>query len=79
MNAKCIKTVVESNAIAGEAIVTDSSAKREVTISSKLLQRDSAESSIDKNSPSFENDDEVEESDNKSMTGYGFNKVAKIQ
>ena len=78
MNKKCIETVAESNLIEDEGIVTDSSAKNEATISSNLLHSDSAESSINKNPPSFENDDQVVESDNKSMTGYGFRKVSKI-
>ena len=79
MKMKCIETVVESDSIEDGAIMTDSSAKKEVTVSSKLLQKDSAESSIEKSSLSFENDDQVVEPDKKSMTGYGFRKVSKIQ
>ena len=77
MKMKCIEAMSESNSIENVSELRDKSQEKEITVSCKLLDKNSDDSSNQSNDPALSHEQEQAMiSDNRSTKGYGFRKVS---
>ena len=77
MKMKCIEAMSEGNSIENVSELRDKSHEKEITVSCKLLDKNSVDSSNQSNDPALSHEQEQAMiSDSRSTKGYGFRKVS---